>query len=75
MTDVREEWEEGTKAENVDKVKLQDVMKSMKTIDGEEIIEKLQTTKDLELCNDLEVETWLENLSISNTKHKIILVS
>lgn len=75
MTDVREEWEEGTKAENVDKVKLQDVMKSMKTIDGEEIIEKLQTTKDLELCNDLEVETWLENLYISNTKHKIILVS
>lgn len=75
MTDVREEWEEGTKAENVDKVKLQDVMKSMKTIDGEEIIEKLQTTKDLELCNDLEVETLLENLYISNTKHKIILVS
>lgn len=64
MTDVNEECEETIK----------DAMKS-KTFEGEEIIEKLESSKDSKQFNDLEMKTMLEKLSLSATKNKIVIVS
>lgn len=68
------EEKEKTKAENEDRVIFKDETKSQIN-KGVEIIENQKKSKELERHDDLKVETMLKNLSISNIKHKIVLVS